>query len=132
MVEGLGLGLGLGGSPGPQGWVDRGPAAHFPAPPLGSWPTWRASWGRIPPFTRTSLLSECSLLEDRPAQLTGASCPVIFLIPPPLSRSWGGNGTAEAQNSKGEKLQRGLEVAEDPRALGVSSWRAGEGAGGAV
>lgn len=45
-----GLGLGLGGSPGPQGWVDRGPAAHFPAPPVGSWATLEGFLGEDSPI----------------------------------------------------------------------------------
>lgn len=52
-------------------------------PPLALAPPWRASRGRIPPFTHTPSLSECSQLEDRPAQLIGSSCLVSFLISHP-------------------------------------------------
>ena len=80
---------GAGGKPGTP--RVGGQRAHCPfpgTPPLALGPPWRASKGRIPPFTRTPSLSECSQLEDRPAQLTRASCPVIFLIPHP----WPGAG----------------------------------------
>lgn len=126
MVEGLGLGLG--GSPGPQGWADRGPAAHFPAPPLGSWATLEGFLGEDSPI-HPHIFTQCAFTaggQASPAHRGFLSS--YFLDPPPLARGWGGSGRAEAQNSRGEKLQRGLEVAEDPRALGVSSRRAGEGA----